>query len=85
MATPDELVDVAPVVLCHPVDPCISITLRYSPPETPGRALGWHGTCTQCGHTMHRWRSLTAVRDAMRHVHGHEAVVVGGDPDSLVG
>ena len=74
----------AKIVIVHDVDPCIGITLEEVLPGDPGRARGWHGSCTECGHVMHRWRQDNAIRDAQAHVDGHPAVLVGGDTDALV-
>jgi len=67
----------AKVVVQHDVDESIGIVLEEVAPGTPGRAQGWHGTCTECGWTLHYWREDNAVKGARRHVDGHVAVVAG--------
>jgi hypothetical protein len=74
----------AKIVVHHDVDPGIGITLEEVLPGTPGRARGWHGTCTECGHPMHWWHQDSAIRGAKRHVDGPPAVLSGGDTDALV-
>lgn len=74
----------AKLVVHHDTDPGIAIVLNYTPPGTPGRARGWRGSCTECGHWMHRWTQEQAVETAQRHVDGHEAVLTGDDIDALV-
>lgn len=74
----------AKLVIVHDVDPCIGITLEEVAPGTPGRAQGYHGACTECGHVMHRWDRDRAISDAKAHVDGHAPVLVGGDRDALV-
>jgi hypothetical protein len=57
-------------------DPGIAVTLEWTPPGTPGRARGWHGTCTECGPawSMHRWNDEAALTSAHRHIDLHQAV-----------
>lgn len=74
----------AKLVIVHDVDPCIGITLEEVPPGTPGRAQGYHGTCTECGWPMHRWERDKAIQGAKEHVDSHEAVLIGGDTDALI-
>jgi len=74
----------AKLVIVHDVDPCIGITLEEVPPGTPGRARGYHGSCTECGWPMHRWQRDNAIRDAKAHVDSHLPTLVGGDRDALV-
>ena len=74
----------AKTLIVHDTDPRIGMLMETVPAGTPGRARGTHGTCTDCGYTIHRWDKLIALADAQRHVDGHEAVEVGGDLDSLV-
>lgn len=74
----------AKLVIVHSVDPGIGITLEEVPPGTPGRARGYHGTCTECGWPMHRWHRDNAIRAAQEHVDAHPAVLAGGDTDALV-
>jgi hypothetical protein len=65
----------AKLLVQHDEDPEISIILEYVAPGTPGRARGWHGSCTQCGRPMHRWAQGRAVEDAQAHVDGHESAL----------
>lgn len=63
------------LIVQHDEDPGIAIVLEYVPPGTPGRALGWHGACTQCGKTMHRWGPAMAIESARRHVDSHSSAL----------
>lgn len=74
----------ARLVIQHDVDPAIGIVLEEVPPGTPGQAQGWHGTCTECGWPLHRWRRDVAIAYAKEHVDQHPASVVGIDPSSVV-
>ena len=74
----------AKIVVMHDVDPGIGITLEEVPPGDERRAQGFHGSCTECGWTLHYWRQDNAVRGAQRHVDGHAPVLIGGDTDALV-
>jgi hypothetical protein len=74
----------AKLVIVHDVDPCIGITLEEVLPGTPGRARGYHGSCTECGWPMHRWHRDRAIQDAKAHVDSHAPVLIGGDRDALV-
>jgi hypothetical protein len=74
----------AKLIVQHDEDPGIAIILEEVLPGTPGRARGFHGTCTECGFPMHRWTRDNAVRDAQRHVDRHTAHVIGIDPSSIV-
>ena len=53
-------------------DPGIAVIFEEVKPGTPGRAQGWHGTCTQCGRPMHRWHQEKAFQDGQAHVDSHE-------------
>jgi hypothetical protein len=64
---------VARIVVQHDVDPAIGIVLEIVPQDTPGRAQGTHGTCTECGWKLHRWVAENAVKDAQHHVDRHES------------
>lgn len=75
----------AKLVVQHDTDPAIGIVLEYVALGTvTGRALGWHGTCTECGHRIHAWTEDKAISRAIGHVNRHEAVVTGVDPSSVV-
>lgn len=74
----------AKIVVHNETDPQIAIILEEVGPGVPGKALGTHGTCTECGWSMHRWDFTRAVEGAKAHVDGHEAVLIGGDRESLV-
>lgn len=74
----------AKIVIQNEADPCIAIVLEQVGPGVPGKALGTHGTCTECGWPMHRWELSRAIIDARDHVDSHEPVTIGGDPHSLV-
>lgn len=67
----------AKLVVQHEEDPAIGIVLEEVLPGTPGRARGWHGTCTECGWPVHRWDGADAIGSAQQHVDSHEAVVIG--------
>jgi hypothetical protein len=67
----------AKLVIQHDTDHSIGITLDEVPPGTPGRARGYHGSCTECGWPIHRWHRDNAIRDAKEHVDAHVAVVIG--------
>jgi hypothetical protein len=64
---------VAKHIVQHSVDPGIAIVLTETLPGVPGVARGFHGRCTECGKTMHRWDKDRAVRGAQRHVDSHES------------
>lgn len=74
----------AKIVVHNERDPQIAIVLEYVAPNTPGRARGYHGTCTECGWPMHRWGQYAAIVAARAHVDSHEPVMLGGDRDSLI-
>lgn len=74
----------AKTVIQHDQDPQIAIILVEVGPGVPGKALGTHGVCTECGWPLHRWDFYRAVADARIHVDMHEAVIIGGDRDSLI-
>lgn len=77
--------DVAKFVVQNETDPQIAIVLVQIGPDDPEhRALGTHGTCTECGWPVHRWSRDRAISDAQRHVDGHDPVQPGGDRDSLI-
>jgi hypothetical protein len=63
---------VSKIVVQHDTDPCIGIVLEEVPEGTPGRAHGWHGTCTQCGRVMHWWHRDPAIAGSRAHVDRHE-------------
>ena len=65
----------AKLVVQHDEDPGIAIVLEHVPPRTPGRAQGWHGACTQCGHVIHRWYQDGAFESAKEHVDRHESTL----------
>lgn len=73
----------AKIVIQHDVDPAIGMILEEVP-EGTDRAEGTYGRCTQCPHTIHRWRRDNAIVAARRHVDSHEAVVAGVDPSSVI-
>lgn len=73
----------AEIVIHNSVDPCIGITLKEGIDGAPS-APGWHGTCTECGWPMHRWKQDAAIEAARHHVDRHDPVLIGGDTDSLV-
>lgn len=52
-------------------EPEIAITLEYTPEGTPGVALGWRGSCTECGKTVHYWAEEKAFEHGQKHVDGH--------------
>lgn len=74
----------AKMIIQHDVDPAIGVVLEEVVPGTPGRAQGFHGSCTECGWPIHRWKEDVAVYDAKQHVDSHEAQVAGIDPSSVV-
>jgi hypothetical protein len=67
------------LVVHHNEDPGISIVLEEVKPGSPAtrgagaRAQGFHGTCTECGFIMHRWRRDPAFTSAMEHIARHES------------
>lgn len=67
----------AKLVVQHDEDPAIGIVLTEVLPGDPNVAQGWHGACTECPHTIHRWEEDNAITAARRHVDSHEAVVIG--------
>lgn len=72
------------LVIFNDTDPGIGMTLEYTAPGTPGRAQGWHGTCTECGKPVHYWTQEKAFEAGQEHVDGHAPVLIGGDTDALV-
>jgi hypothetical protein len=56
------------LVVYKDAEPEIGITLEYTAPGTPGKAQGWHGTCTQCGKPMHFWNQEKAFEAGQAHV-----------------
>lgn len=65
----------AKLIVQHEQDPGIAIVLEYVPSGTPGRALGYHGKCTQCGWPLHRWERDTAILSAFSHIEKHESAL----------
>lgn len=63
----------AKLIVQHDEDPGIAIVLEEVPEGTPGRARGYHGSCTECGWPMHRWYSIDAIESAKNHVDRHES------------
>jgi hypothetical protein len=63
----------AKLLVQHDTDPGIAVILTEVPPRTPGKAQGCHGTCTECGWTIHRWLTENAIKDAREHVDSHES------------
>lgn len=63
----------AKIIIQHDVDPGIAIVLEHVAPGTPGRAQGYHGSCTECGWPMHRWGQDVALIAAQAHVDRHES------------
>lgn len=64
----------AKLIVQHDEDPGIAIILeQVLPASTEGRAQGWHGRCTECGKTTHRWGQAVAIESARRHVDNHES------------
>lgn len=63
----------AKLIVQHDEDPGIAIVLEEVPEGTPGRAHGYHGTCTECGWPMHRWLQVRAIEGAKEHVDRHES------------
>jgi hypothetical protein len=61
----------AKLVIFNDADPNIGMTLEYTAPGTPGRARGWHGSCTQCGKPVHYWREEDAFERGQAHVDSH--------------
>jgi hypothetical protein len=64
---------VAKLIVQHDVDPGIAVILAEVLPGTPGQAQGWHGQCTECGKTFHRWHKERAEESARGHVDSHES------------
>lgn len=65
----------AKLIVQHDEDPGIAIILEALRLDGSGRALGWHGTCTQCGRPMHRWGQWLAIESAKAHVDSHESAL----------
>lgn len=74
----------AKTVVYNERDPQIAIVLERVGPGVPGRARGTHGACTECGWVMFKWNAEKAREVAQAHVDSHEAVIIGGDQDSLI-
>jgi hypothetical protein len=47
-------------------DPDVAITFAYTT-ETPGHTRGWHGTCTNCGQTVHSFTEGAAFTTGQTH------------------
>lgn len=56
------------LVVFKDAEPEIGITFTWTPGGTPGKPLGWTGSCTQCGKPMHFWKQESAVEHGQAHV-----------------
>jgi hypothetical protein len=61
----------AKLVVFNDREPDIGITMEYVPPGTPGKAMGWHGVCTECGKPVHFWNQARAFAAGQEHVDQH--------------
>jgi hypothetical protein len=64
----------AKLLIVSDEDPGTAVTITEVKPGTPGKAQGYHGTCTECGPdwVMHRWSQEKALEDAHRHIDKHQ-------------
>lgn len=65
----------AKLIAQHDTDPGIAIVLTYTAPNDPTHAVGWHGSCTECGRPMHRWDWRRALESAQAHVDSHDSAL----------
>lgn len=57
----------ATLVMRSDEDPAVEVVLTEVKPGTPRTAQGWHGVCSACGWTGHKWMLHSMIVSATRH------------------